>query len=345
MASSLLTFSRIEEKKLCTEMRLLLFLLLVVLASCHDEPTSLPLAKGTPSELLVVLPSALVDSPVADTLLTLTDCDAPGLGAQEPIFRTMTIGARGYKGMYRLMHSQLLVAIDSAAPTPRLGVAHDVSARGQLQLRVSAATPRQLASYLGEHREHIQQVLLDFQLQRRAQLLAQHHSQPVSEAMRRMGYQAHLPTELRSTKGGKHFLWASTNRGGDRDVNFVFYTLPWRDIATIDASAFARMRDSVMQANIPGSQPGQWMETQRNPASQPVVWLTRRMLQGQSTLEVRGLWSMHGGFMGGPFVSWVRTDSVRRHLVVSEGFVFSPNSAKRDLLRSVEASLRTVRPL
>ena len=62
-------------------------------------------------------------------------------------------------------------------------------------------------------------------------------------------------------------------------------------------------------------------------------------------LEVRGLWDMHGGFMGGPFVAQVRVDSVARKVVCAEGFVFSPNSAKRDLLRSVEAGLRTLRKL
>ena len=49
--------------------------------------------------------------------------------------------------------------------------------------------------------------------------------------------------------------------------------------------------------------------------------------------------------MGGPFVSLVSVDSVAREVVVAEGFVFSPNSSKRDLLRSLEAGLRTLRKI
>ena len=47
--------------------------------------------------------------------------------------------------------------------------------------------------------------------------------------------------------------------------------------------------------------------------------------------------------MGGPFVAHIRVDTAASQIVVSEGFVFSPNSAKRDLLRSVEAGLRTLK--
>jgi len=51
---------------------------------------------------------------------------------------------------------------------------------------------------------------------------------------------------------------------------------------------------------------------------------------------------MRNGALGGPFVSLTRVDSVNRKVVVTEGFVYSPTTDKRDLLRTVEASLRTL---
>lgn len=322
---------------------LMLLLVGLLFVSCKEEKPQLTEAKGTPSELLVVLPSSLVDSEIADTLQTITDCDAPGLGSSERIFRTMTIGEKGYQKVYKLMHSQLRVEIDPQQKEPVLGVAQNVSARPQLQLMVKAATPESLGRFLSQNRERIQYLILDFQLDRWAAMLQKKHSRKVSDELRRMGYDICMPVDMASAKRGKDFLWCSSNRGGDKDINFVFYTLPWNDEDVGDVERFVHHRDSVLRANIPGAQEGQWMETMRTEEGEPVLWpLLRR---GGQQLEIRGLWSMHGGFMGGPFIAHVQIDTTTRRLVVSEGFVFSPNSAKRDLLRSVEAGLRTLRPL
>ena len=83
------------------------------------------------------------------------------------------------------------------------------------------------------------------------------------------------------------------------------------------------------------------MQTSRADDGSPVVWPMLRRTDDGELVEVRGLWDMHGGFMGGPFVARIRIDSTEQKVVVTEGFVFSPNTSKRDLLRSIEAGLRT----
>lgn len=322
-----------------------LFLILcfpLLLACKKEQRTLLPESKGVPSELLVVLSSDLLETDIRDTLQTIVDCDAPGLGTAEPIFRTMTIGERGYGKMYRYLHSQLRVETVAGQAKPMLGVAHDVTARPQLLITVRATSVAELRTFLSQNRTHIQNLILDFQLDRRVAMLKGKHSKKVADELRRMGYKALMPVDMQSTKRGKDFLWASSNRGGDRDVNFVFYTLPWsgRDIA--DADWFVATRDSVLRVNIPGRQPTQWMQTTKGKNGEPVVWPVWRHINGTPLMEVRGLWELHDGFMGGPFVAHVRVDTAHQRILVSEGFVFSPNSSKRDLLRSIEAGLRTL---
>jgi len=51
----------------------------------------------------------------------------------------------------------------------------------------------------------------------------------------------------------------------------------------------------------------------------------------------RGLWKLHNGFMGGPFL--LKTYFVDEKIVVSIGLVFDPNSNKRTYLRTFEAIL------
>lgn len=328
--------------------RILLCLAAVMLLAACDEkkgPVRLPESKGQPAELVVVVPAAMLHGECRDTLDTVVDCDAPGLGSSERIFRTLTIGEKGFESVYKQMHSHLLLKIEPGQKEPAMGVARDVYASPQLQIMIKAPSEKEMCHYLSEKREFIQRLILDFQLDRQALILKQRFSKKTSDALRKLGYDVRVSPEIGSTKAGKSFLWASTNRGGERDMNFVFYTYPWDGGAVEDTALFVRKRDSVLRANIPGSRPDQWMTTSRGQSGAPVLWSSLRNIGGKEQFEVKGLWELENGFMGGPFVSLVSVDSVAREVVVAEGFVFSPNSSKRDLLRSLEAGLRTLRKI
>ena len=49
--------------------------------------------------------------------------------------------------------------------------------------------------------------------------------------------------------------------------------------------------------------------------------------------------------LGGPFVSLAYPDSAQGRLLVTEGFIYSPDTNKRDLVRRMEAALRTLAPV
>ncbi len=47
--------------------------------------------------------------------------------------------------------------------------------------------------------------------------------------------------------------------------------------------------------------------------------------------------------MGGPFVSHTRLDEKNHRVVVAEGFVYAPETDKRNFMRRIEAALFTLR--
>ena len=65
--------------------------------------------------------------------------------------------------------------------------------------------------------------------------------------------------------------------------------------------------------------------------------------QGIDYIEMRGLWTLEGGFMGGPFISYAFIDEETSRAVVVTGFVYAPRDEKRELLRQVEALMYTVK--
>ena len=102
------------------------------------------------------------------------------------------------------------------------------------------------------------------------------------------------------------------------------------------------VRDSVMKRNIPGERDGQWMQTSRVDGT-PLVIGQKKQSCGHEYFEMRGMWDVRQAPIGGPFVAMYTLDSLRRTVLATEGFVYSPSTEKRDLIRLVEASLLTIK--
>lgn len=115
------------------------------------------------------------------------------------------------------------------------------------------------------------------------------------------------------------------------------YSYPFESDSTFTLQYYIAKRDSFMKANIPGSEPGMYVETDPRFIQKEVI-----EVQGQYCMEVRGLWDMKNDMMGGPFVSHTMLDKVNNRIVTSEVFLFAPRKPKADMLRFLEASLYTM---
>ena len=93
---------------------------------------------------------------------------------------------------------------------------------------------------------------------------------------------------------------------------------------------FAHERHSLLRKNILGEQKGMYMRT----AS--IV----SMVHGRyNSVTIRGFWEMQNDAMGGPFVAYWKPNGKR--IVVTEVFVYAPETKKRNLVRRLEAALYT----
>lgn len=301
-------------------------------------------SKGLPSELLLVVDKAVWESPVGDSLRQLVEGPVPGLPQAESFFRVTRILTPYYTQMYTTFHSKLFVRLDSGEKAPVVGVNTDVSARPQIEVTLAAPDLQGLARLLSTRGVYVRDLIADAQIEMRAAQLHKRYSRKAYDELRStLGRTVYAPAEMRATKKGNRFFWAGTNLN-EKDMNLVVYTLPWDGGPLPDMGRMVTVRDSVMQANIPGSEPDQWMETVRSePQGVPLVEGRMQSRDGRTLMEMRGLWQMRHGALGGPFVSQAFVDTVAREVVVAEGFVYSPGTDKRDLLRMVEAAVSTVR--
>lgn len=310
-------------------------------SSKDQKQKSLPKSIGQPSEVLLVLDKDVMASDLKDTLKSVLDCDIPGLNQSEPFFRVSRVPYSIYKGEMLKMHSKLLVRIEGQAKEANLKVAYDVDAKPQIQVLLTAPSVDELRAYLVQGADKVRQILLDHQLSMQQAYLKRHYSKTMRKDLKAMGLDGLLPEEIAFTKTGEDFLWGSS-RTSEKQLNVVVYRYPSDGRELGDLNRMCELRDSVMQLNIPGSLPDQWMETVWE-QGEPVVGLWQRVREEQPMTELRGLWQMRHGAMGGPFVSYSHYDKQKGQVVVIEGFVYSPSTEKRDLVRRLEAGMRTVK--
>lgn len=324
--------------------RLLLFSVMslcLVACSSGDKKPTLVKSKGLPSELLLVVDRGIWNTDVKDTIESILEGDVIGLMQSEAMFRVTRIFSENYERMYSTMHSKLFVHVDPSVGETVVGVNRDVTAYPQIEVTVTSPSLDVLRSYLSRNGQKIQDVIADAQIDMRVKTLEKRYSKKVSDDLNKvMGMTIRMPENMCATKMSKDFLWGGTNLN-QKDLNVVVYKYDWNGDDEYDVYRFSDMRDSVMHFNIPGEHPDQWMQTVRE-SGVPLISGRIRRIEGKDVYEVRGLWEMRNGALGGPFVSLVRVDTTHLKVVVSEGFVYSPSTEKRDLIRQVEAGLRTL---
>lgn len=312
---------------------------------CSEEKAGSDLlgSKGLPCELIVVADETLRRCGVNDSILALTEGPTPGLGADEMVFRATQLTTPQYIPAYGQMHSQLFFRLNKKLKEGRVGVVYDAKAKPQILVTVEAPTVETMGDLLARRGRDVRQLIYDFQVRRLAAIARSHPGARADRDLRAVaGYTVSVPAELVATKKGKDFLWAGTNRVQE-DMNFLYYSYPCDPAETDFIGRFVEQRDSVLKKNIPGARPTQWMTTSRGKGGEPVVWARPVTVNGRRLTEVRGLWELHDGFMGGPFVALVGVDSTEHRTVVAEGFVYNPQGQKRDLMRRMEGALQTMK--
>jgi len=315
----------------------------IILSACGSSskeggPVHKPSSRGQAYELVVITPRQQYPGELQDTLESILLASTPVLNQHEPLFRLNIVYADANQTPWRTFRNRLLLEIDSKATQPEMGLATDVVARPQLEVKVKAASVHSLATFLSQHRERLQELFVESELNAEAAKLRRQFNKQTSELLKKLaGHTICVPTALKASKEGKNFLWTGTHLE-DQDQNFVFYSYPW-DGRPLNPETYVHKRDSVMQVNIPGARPDQWMQTARAP--KPLISARTRTINNICVQEVRGLWEMHDAAMGGCFVAQERIDTAARRVLVTEGFIYSPHSPKRNLMRQMEAALRT----
>lgn len=358
--------------------RLILFacLLLPFFIACENTSQStLPQARGTNDEVLLVMDSTAWQGELGDELrLTFREA-MPGLPQAEPYFDIRFVNPFKLNSVLRSAKNILFVTtLDNQTPAGRRMQSYfteesiqrireepalymfekqDEFAQGQEIYHLFGNTEDELINNIQENRTKIRQRLVNVMLDRITEGLYQGNEQtPVSRyLLENYGFSLRVPFGydlVPLTDSVDNFVWL--RQLGDIDKSVV---VTFKDYTSEDAFApenILAFRQQQLGRHIADDAITYMTVQQIVPKEEGVELDTVTLVeydtvafQGRFAVEARGLWKMSNDAMGGGFLSYTFVDEAQDRLYYIEGYVYSPGEKKRPSVRELEAILRTFR--
>lgn len=314
------------------------WVLLLMMGACSSGSV-MRNATGFAYEIVVTMDKAEWDAPAGKAIKSELVSHIPGLPQAEPAFKVTYVTPDQFNGLLTYVRNILIVKVDKSLYTKvSLNYEENRWAKGQIVMVISAPDGESIVEYVKAHPKNIVNFFSQYERNRTIKQLEKEYSVVVRNHVKeRFNVMLNVPgtmTYFRDTIG---FFWASNNANTGR-TDIVVYDFPYTDSKTFTAEYLSAKRDSVMKANMPGAFPNSYMATD-------TAWVTfnSTTVNGKYCGVLRGLWHMKGDMMGGPFVSHARVDERNNRVVVVEGFVYAPETDKRNFIRRVESALYTLR--
>ena len=329
-------------------MKKILFQLTVIFAmgatlySCKSDGTAIMKnATGKPGEIVVVIPKATWEGAVGDTIFHFLAQPQADLPKEEPVLNVVHIPPEAFGEIFQTSRNILLTKIDPSVKEPSMIIQRNVWSKPQLIVSVQAPDEKSFIDYFAKQGNNIVGIFVKGERDRLMAMYADRKFRNVAVANqmeKEHHFTINVPKGFAVAVDTMNFVWIRYETP-EISQDIIAYWYPYTSDSTFTEKYLLDKRDSVLKKDVPGPDPGTYMMTERQ---LPVLFHAFK-LNGNYTVMMRGLWKVHGDFMGGPFVSLTTLDPIRGRVLTLEGFVYAPKYDKRDLLRQVEAMIYSVR--
>ena len=313
----------------------------MLFACSEDGRPVMKHATGKPGEIVVVIPKSTWDGAAGDTLFHFLAQPVADLPREEPMLNVVHIPPKAFSNIFKISRNILRIKMGSSEKETSLRLQRNVWSKPQLIVTVQAPNEKHLTEFFARNGD---QVVRLFTNEERDRLVAKHADPKYNQVgltnrmMREHHFAVHVPKGFTVARETNNFVWMRYQTP-EIDQSVLAYWYPYTSDSTFTKKYLLDKRDSVLKENVPGNRKGTYMETERRiPA-----FFRALTLHGNYSVLMRGLWRVHGDFMGGPFVSLTTLDQVRGRVLTLEGYVYAPRKDKRELVRQLEAMIYSVR--
>ena len=315
--------------------------ILIALASCNSGGVTLPNATGAAGEVLVVIDDSIAKSAVGDSIFRLLDRDVPCLPQSEPHFNISRTKHSGFTNLLKPARNIVIINVGHRYSHNKIKTYTDKYSTPQAIIEINGPTKEGVLKAINDYSENILDFFIKAERDRAIKYQSHYSERAISNKVKeKFGFEMVIPKGLTRIKEAENFMWIA-NSNVDVNQNIVIYTYPYTDKNTFTKEYLTFKRDSIMMLNVPGPAKDSYMGTEYK--YEPPIMKETALKSGQFATEVRGLWSIVGDIMGGPFVSVSCLDEKNQRVVTAECFVYAPGKNKRNILRNLESVLYTIK--
>jgi hypothetical protein len=319
---------------------LLLFLIPFLVTSCINNPgsngsainSSLPNVTGSSGEVLVVMDNNLWKSDGGNALREALEQEYPALPQPEPLFDVIHITSGAFDDLFKMHRSIIITDVSPVNKIAEIKYFENSWARPQIVIRILAPDPEALKELIKENVEPLITNLQKYDRQRLSDLYKSTRDVGIKNLLAKFGIEMSVPRGYNIDINTDEFISLSIETSQTSQVLFI-YKYPYFDQNNFTTPRLIEKRNEFLKKYTVGSRAGSYMTTAS--LFPPIVYDLK--VNGNNIVEIRGLWELNKGFMGGPFISHSTLDSLNNKVVTVEGYVYNPNNKKRNLMRQMEA--------
>jgi hypothetical protein len=318
----------------------LLLLMIALLASCGDSSLTrtLPNVTGTTGEVLVVMDKSMWDGNPGQAVREYVSPILLGLPQSEPAFAILPVNPEGFRDIYVAHRNVIEVKTEPGKPQPEVTYTRNKWAETQIVITVTAPDTASLAQCIRENGDAIRRTINEAERGRLTDWFTK--SAGKERSVLSAGdtkWELVMPAGWESDFNREGIMMISAETPST--TQSVMVSVTDNTTSRIGCFELADLTQKRMSDEVKGPDGGSFMVIEQK---LPVSCRSFRR-SGTDYIEMRGLWTLEGGFMGGPFISYAFIDSVTTRAVVVTGFVYAPKEEKRELLRQVETLMYTVK--
>ena len=316
----------------------LLLIPVLLLSSCgnkepKDRSRYLPNITGNAGEVLVVINKGYWEGELGSTLREILAGEYPFLPQREPVFKLFNATPSGFTGSYMLHRNIVIINVSQEIDTTGIRISRDSWAKPQTIVTVSANTAEEASELISGNRELIVNAIEQAERDRLIASSIKYEDKEVRDAVTaNIGGSPYFPRGFTMKKDTPDFMWISqettyVNQG------ILIFKFPYTDSSQLTPEYLKNKLHDLWQANVPGMRENSYMTFNKviDPGFNNIEY------NGQTMVEMRGLWEVENDYMGGPFVCHIFPDPERENIIILNAFVYAPKYDKRKYLRQVES--------
>ncbi|HDZ40414.1 MAG TPA: DUF4837 family protein [Bacteroidetes bacterium] len=314
--------------------------LAIIVNSCGDSGGSqviLPNLSGSSGEVLVVLDKAKWEGPLGHKIREVLGAPVPKLPQAEPYFDLVNTSPGAFSKLYQT-HRNVLFVETGEDKVNQVSFLENTYSYLQLMINLQGKNDEELMKLLDEKGQTIINKLNIAERDRWISVYKKSLNSMIFNNLRdKHKMNLHMPANFALDVDEKGFLWFSYETPTTTQAILVHY-FDHKGKNYFNKDSIMKIRDNMTREKVEGPVSGSYMAIEDQV---PVDFQLFRFRQ-RNYAEMRGLWTLENGFMGGPFITLVTKDEVNDRFVMLDGFVYAPNDEKRELLRQVEAIIYTI---